>query len=209
MTLLLVKGKKVQIFTEMWYEHVAQRHATQGDFGFESSYHTLLSDAIPDSQRWVYGSGWVGAAFLAFFQANAARNACTMEAPASAVMPEVSLSGKTSTRSIPTVRQLRQTARNRLNPCREVKPSTSGVPVPGAWDASRKSMSKLMYTGLVPTRWSTSAAAASVPVRCSSSPVIMRNPCFRGQSRASRLYSGPRIPICVDFSGRINPSCKA
>lgn len=33
----------------MWYKKLPQQLATQGDFGLEPSYYTLLSTAIPDT----------------------------------------------------------------------------------------------------------------------------------------------------------------
>lgn len=42
-------NKKVQNLSSMWYKKLPQQLATQGDFGLEPSYYTLLSTAIPDT----------------------------------------------------------------------------------------------------------------------------------------------------------------
>ncbi|WP_419521359.1 hypothetical protein, partial [Desulfovibrio sp.] len=39
-------NKKVQNLSSMWYKKLPQQLATQGDFGLEPSYYTLLSTAI-------------------------------------------------------------------------------------------------------------------------------------------------------------------
>ncbi len=46
----LRSNKKVQNSHELWYKGVAKNNAPQGDFGLESPYLTLLSDAIVHSQ---------------------------------------------------------------------------------------------------------------------------------------------------------------
>lgn len=117
---------------------------------------------------------------LLFRHARAARKAWITETPAKAVMPEASLSGRTSTRSMAATSIFLQIFRTMQRACRVEKPSTSGVPVPGAYEASRKSMSKVKKTGLPCSRAMASAIIASQPLLWSSSPRTIRKPLFLG-----------------------------
>ena len=78
-----------------------------------------------------------------FRQASSTRHRISnsIDAPLNAVMVPTSNGGATSTRSPPT-KSMPRRARSSRSASSAVMPPASGVPVPGAWDGSRLSMSK-------------------------------------------------------------------
>jgi len=131
-----------------------------------------------------------------------------MVAPTSAVFPEGSNGGDTSTTSPPIRSRPR---RPRTNACASIVviPPTSGVPVPGANAGSRQSISKEMYVGPSPATLLASSVTAFTPSSVNSSMKMTRIPDSSAKVNPSSEFFAPRIPICTVRSGIRSPSSTA
>lgn len=91
--------------------------------------------------------------------------------------------------------------------CAGVSPAISGVPVPGAYAGSSPSISKLMYTGLSPICFRTSAISGTRDLLQHSSAGTTRKPCGRTDTGKGRQSGASPAPPGI--SAGINPHARA
>lgn len=108
--------------------------------------------------------------------------------------------GATSTTSMPTIFSPPR-LRTIFSACALDSPPGTGVPVPGAADGSRQSMSNVTYTGWSPITRVISAKTASGPWSCTHGASSTFTP--------MKSSFQVRMPTCTDLAGSISPSLMA